>query len=60
LNVPCKDCELRTLGCHIKCERYKDWKIEREKHILKRYKEKKNKTAIDEVQYYGTNKARRK
>lgn len=26
-NAPCYKCELRTVGCHSKCDKYKLWKI---------------------------------
>lgn len=26
--APCKDCERRKLGCHGRCEPYKEWKKE--------------------------------
>lgn len=25
---PCYKCELRTIGCHTNCDKYKDWKAE--------------------------------
>ena len=28
---PCKECEERKVGCHAKCEDYKEWKAEYEK-----------------------------
>lgn len=27
---PCKGCETRIAGCHGSCERYKNWKSERD------------------------------
>ena len=27
-NTPCKDCEIRHMGCHSSCEEYKHWKYE--------------------------------
>ena len=26
--VPCKDCQFRELGCHGKCEMYREWRKE--------------------------------
>lgn len=31
MNAPCKGCTDRELGCHGTCERYKDYRIWREK-----------------------------
>jgi hypothetical protein len=30
-NCPCKLCEIRTPGCHSRCEKYKAWKAMLEK-----------------------------
>lgn len=29
-NVPCRYCETRVLGCHDRCEKYMEYKRERE------------------------------
>lgn len=38
---PCKDCENRTITCHVVCRRYQDWKKEHEAAMedLRRRKE---------------------
>ena len=33
MNVPCKDCPDRVLGCHSVCEKYKRFHEEREKYL---------------------------
>jgi hypothetical protein len=40
--APCKDCKERELGCHAKCEKYIDFKQEREQEnkVEREYKEK--------------------
>ena len=30
MNAPCKDCPDRVVGCHSTCERYKEWKAEKD------------------------------
>ena len=30
-NVPCRYCETRVLGCHDRCEKYLEYKRERER-----------------------------
>lgn len=32
-NVPCRYCETRVLGCHDRCEKYMEYKREREQII---------------------------
>ena len=32
-NVPCRYCEQRVLGCHDRCEKYLEYKHEREKAL---------------------------
>ncbi len=36
MKCPCKDCERRSVGCHGKCDDYKEWK---NKHDAVRQKE---------------------
>lgn len=35
-NVPCRYCETRVLGCHDRCEKYMEYKRERETIIQAR------------------------
>lgn len=35
-NVPCRYCEQRVLGCHDRCEKYLEYKREREQIIAAR------------------------
>lgn len=35
-NVPCRYCETRVLGCHDRCEKYLEYKREREQIIAAR------------------------
>jgi hypothetical protein len=35
-NVPCRYCETRVLGCHDRCEKYLEYKREREQIIKAR------------------------
>ena len=28
--APCRDCEIRLIGCHAYCEQYKEWKMEQD------------------------------
>ena len=35
-NVPCRYCETRVLGCHNRCEKYMEYKRERETIIQAR------------------------
>ena len=35
---PCKDCEVRTVGCHAKCESYNAFRKDREKKAEARHK----------------------
>ena len=30
MTCPCKDCQIREVGCHGKCSSYKDWKNEQD------------------------------
>ena len=32
--VPCKDCPEREVGCHGRCEKYKEYKENREKECI--------------------------
>ena len=38
-NVPCRYCETRVLGCHDRCEKYLEYKREREQIIKARQDE---------------------
>lgn len=38
-NVPCRYCETRVLGCHDRCEKYLEYKREREQIIKARSEE---------------------
>ena len=50
MNVtPCKNCQDRTLGCHDKCEKYIEWKAERQKIL-----DKKNEILETETALRGT------
>lgn len=31
MNIPCKDCQNRKIGCHGECTKYADYKTENEK-----------------------------
>jgi hypothetical protein len=44
---PCKECTERTITCHGFCERYKDWKDERDKGNEERYKHRENRNTIN-------------
>lgn len=44
-NAPCYECQLRTLGCHDKCEKYQYYKLKNEE-----MKKKQQETKA----YYGT------
>lgn len=37
MTCPCRDCDKRTIGCHSKCEQYKEWAKENEKLRTERY-----------------------
>lgn len=45
---PCKDCVDRRVGCHDRCEKYKQFKIDREDNNkkLKEYKEKSSRQKV--------------
>lgn len=32
-NPPCKDCADRAMGCHGKCEKYKQWRFVHEQRL---------------------------
>lgn len=39
--APCKDCGDRFLGCHDKCDKYKEWHdsiVEKQRAFVKKYK----------------------
>lgn len=38
-NVPCRYCETRVLGCHGRCEKYMEFKREREQIMNARHDE---------------------
>lgn len=59
-NVPCRYCETRSLGCHGRCEKYIEYKREREAILLKRYAEKQNAMALDDIEIGLTPRARRR
>lgn len=44
MDVPCFKCELRTVGCHSKCEQYKLFKVEVERRKEKIRKSKEGNT----------------
>lgn len=39
MKCPCKDCEIRMIGCHSLCSAYKVWKQTREVISIEREKE---------------------
>lgn len=38
-NAPCKDCPDRVVGCHSACEKYIEYRKERDKFLEQRMKE---------------------
>ena len=36
MNVPCKDCPDREVGCHSTCEKYKAFRAEKDREIEER------------------------
>ena len=36
MRCPCQDCGDREIGCHAKCERYKEWKQARQDETARR------------------------
>ena len=63
INAPCKECKERNVGCHDKCEIYKDYTKERKKERL--YMQEKQYGRRSVVGYYkgkfsGTDKKYRK
>lgn len=36
---PCKNCQIRTLGCHAVCSDYLEWKQKKENELNKRKQE---------------------
>ena len=53
---PCKDCSDRAVGCHGRCERYQEWKRDRDA-ILDAMNAEKAKTQLA-VNYVQKNKQR--
>ena len=59
-NVPCRYCETRSLGCRGRCEKYIEYKREREAILSKRHAEKENNRALDAIEIGLTARARRR
>ena len=55
-NGPCRDCNDRAVGCHGRCERYQEWKRDRDA-ILDAMNAEKAKTQLA-VNYVQKNKQR--
>lgn len=51
--VPCRDCSKHEAGCHAKCKKYLDWRIEHDKMLKQSHKERK-------AAYYVTPKSRKR
>jgi hypothetical protein len=48
--VPCRFCKERTIGCHGRCEKYLDYKAEREKVLeIKRRENAEIEIAIEAI-----------
>lgn len=56
MKCPCKDCTERTLTCHGVCEKYQEWKKERE--AINEYNRRLNAPPISEksIRRYWQNK----
>lgn len=37
-NAPCRDCEMREVGCHSRCKVYRQYREEQMEYMRKRYK----------------------
>jgi hypothetical protein len=44
--VPCRYCETRYLGCHGRCEKYIEYKRDREVFLQKRFAEEQESVAL--------------
>lgn len=59
-NVPCRYCETRVLGCHNRCEKYLEYKREREQIIEARANEMNASGHVVDVLRKQKNRRRRK
>ena len=50
MNQPCKDCEKRHVGCHGKCNDYKEWHKE---HLIQKRKEWNTRYQWKDGYYHG-------
>lgn len=50
---PCKDCTSRAVGCHSACEKYAEFRAERESEYIEREKIRNNNDAMRCVRTKG-------
>lgn len=67
MNVPCRGCEDRQVGCHGKCQRYSEWVLQYRDEVFKKrvYLAKTDNRdgirvtkSIDRVRMYGDEKTK--
>lgn len=46
-NVPCRYCEKRTIGCHGRCDKYMEYKRERDAMKQRQFESDQNIVALD-------------
>lgn len=51
--APCRNCIDRYLGCHDKCDKYQEFRAERNRMLEEKRKEREKNEAIDEIHRRG-------
>ena len=59
-NAPCKDCPDRVVGCHSTCEKYIEYRKERDKFLEERMKETRLKDDLWATSRHNQKKKRRR